>query len=195
VNIDRRAAVARMVAITGGMVIGADVFLTGCRRADKQAHTAFTPSHVALLDEIGETIIPTTHTPGAKAAGVGAFMVMMVNDCYDDRNHEIFVRGLAQIDDASHDAHGKPFMQCTPAERTALLTTIDREQREQTKQGKAGDPPHYFKLMRELTLLGYFSSEIGATQALRYVETPGRFERDVPYHKGDRAWTNVRRFG
>jgi hypothetical protein len=195
VNIDRRAAVARMVAITGGMVIGADVFLTGCRRDDKQAHTAFAPGHVALLDEIGETIIPTTNTPGAKAAGVGAFMVMMVNDCYDDRNHEVFVQGLAQIDAASRTAHGKPFLQCSAGERTALLTTIDREQREQSQRSKPGDPPHYFKLMRELTLLGYFSSEIGATQALRYVETPGRFEPDVPYHTGDRAWTNVRRFG
>ena len=55
---------------------------------------------------------------------------------------------------------------------------------------KVEEPPHYFRMMKELTLLGFFTSEIGSTKALRYVETPGSFDGDVPYKKGDRAWAN-----
>ncbi len=51
-----------------------------------------------------------------------------------------------------------------------------------------GAPAHYFRLMKELTLLGYFTSEIGCTQAQRYEEAPGRFEPCVPYTPGEGAW-------
>ena len=53
---------------------------------------------------------------------------------------------------------------------------------------KKEDPAHYFRMMKELTILGYFTSEIGATQALRYVAVPGRYEGCVPYTKGEKAW-------
>ena len=192
---DRRAAIARMVALTGMSVVGAEAFLTGCR-PDKRSWTAFTPADVATLDEIGDTILPDTDTPGAKAAGIGAFMAKMVNDCYDDRSHGVFADGLRKIDDLSRARHGKAFAQCSAAERTALLEEIHREERAYGKAPRPGAPPHYFRLMRELTVLGYFSSEIGCTKALRYVETPGSYDGNVAYHPGDRAWFNpLHRFG
>ncbi|MGI9262739.1 MAG: gluconate 2-dehydrogenase subunit 3 family protein, partial [Woeseiaceae bacterium] len=49
-------------------------------------------------------------------------------------------------------------------------------------------PAHYFRMMKELTLLGYFTSEIGYTQAMRYVETPGRYDPCVPYTTGEKSW-------
>ncbi|MCX6949827.1 MAG: gluconate 2-dehydrogenase subunit 3 family protein, partial [Opitutae bacterium] len=57
-----------------------------------------------------------------------------------------------------------------------------------SKENSAEAPPHYFKLYKQLTLLGYFTSEIGATQALRYLEVPGAYRGNDPYRKGDRAW-------
>ncbi|HEX7753740.1 MAG TPA: gluconate 2-dehydrogenase subunit 3 family protein, partial [Niabella sp.] len=53
---------------------------------------------------------------------------------------------------------------------------------------KESFPPHYFSLMKQLTLWGYFTSKPGATQALRYMETPGKFDGAYPYKKGDKAW-------
>ena len=76
----------------------------------------------------------------------------------------------------------------TPEQRKALLTEIDKEANAYNKSKKPEDPAHYFSLMKQLTLLGYFSSEIGATQALRYVAVPGRYEGCIPYKKGDKAW-------
>jgi hypothetical protein len=190
--LNRREALIRLIAATGG-IVGAEFLISGCARLDKRRRTEFTAEDLALLDEIAETIIPATDTPGARAAGVGAFMALVVNDCYDDETHVVFERGLDAVDKASRGRHGKPFMASTPAERTALLGAIDAEARAHESTKRAGEPPHYFRLMRELAIIGYFSSEIGSTQALRYIESPGAYRGDEPYAQGDRHWYNPSR--
>ena len=187
---NRRDALSRVALILGGTVVGANLFLEGCKPSDKKATavTDFSPEDIAYLDEIAETIIPATDTPGAKAAKVGAFMTVMVKDCYEDKQQETFREGMDKINDASDKKFDKSFMAITPQQRHELLVAIDNEQKEHNKNRKKDDPEHYFRLMKELTLLGYFTSEIGSTQALRYVETPGKYEGCVPYKKGDKAW-------
>ena len=59
---------------------------------------------------------------------------------------------------------------------------------EMKKDPKKEIPKHYFTMMKELTLTGFFTSEVGATKALRYVAVPGKFEGSVPYTKGEKAW-------
>jgi hypothetical protein len=76
-SMDRRTALARLLTITGTLAIGADAFLSGCSRATPARKRAFTPADIALMDEIGDTIVPTTDTPGAKAVGIGAVMAAM----------------------------------------------------------------------------------------------------------------------
>jgi hypothetical protein len=193
-RMNRREALARLAAITGAVAIGAESFLTGCRAPDAANRTQpFSTSELALLDEIGETIIPTTDTPGAKAVGIGGFMATTATECYNDAAYAAFRRGLEQIDSASKKRNGKTFMDSTPAERTALLNDLEREQRAHARDRAPADGPHYFRLMKELTLIGFFTSEIGCTKALRYVEAPGRFDGDLPYKKGDRAFYNPSR--
>lgn len=182
--LNRREALARMAWLVGGTIIGAEFFLNGIKVSGRPTEPGFSPAELALMDEIGETILPATNTPGAKAARIGEFMAMMVNDCYDDEHHAIFQTGLGRIDEACRKQNGKSFLESSPAERTALLGQLDAEARAQPHQA----PVHYLRLMKQLTMLGFFSSEIGCTQALRYVEVPGAFHGDVPYKKGDRAW-------
>ncbi len=79
-------------------------------------------------------------------------------------------------------------MTATPAQRTTLLEQLDREQYAYTRQHPEGVAPHYFRMIKELALLGYFTSEIGYTQAMRYTETPTRFDPCVPYTPGEKAW-------
>jgi hypothetical protein len=197
---NRRDALARVALIMGGTVIGADYFLTSCSSAGKkeaaqasqpmvQDNPAFlSASQVSFLDEVGETILPATATPGAKAAQVGSFMAVMVRDCYAPADQKIFLAGLTQLDEGCKKQHGKGFLACDAAQRTALLTTLDTEQKTFTaNQGKDG-PSHYFRMMKQLTLLGFFTSEVGATKALRYLPVPGRYDGNFPYKKGDRAW-------
>lgn len=187
---NRRDALSRVALILGGTVVGANLFLEGCKPADKKASegTDFTPDDIAYLDEIGETIIPATDTPGAKAAKVGAFMTVMVKDCYEEKDQKIFREGMDKINNASEKKYDKAFMAITPQQRHELLVGIDNEQKDYNKNRKKDDPDHYFRLMKELTLLGYFTSEPGCTQALRYLETPGKYEGCIPYKKGEKAW-------
>ncbi len=96
---NRRNALERVALIFGGTVIGGAAFLQGCKSSDKGA-AAFSLSkdQIAFLDEVAETIIPTTSTPGAKAAKVGEFMQVMVADCYDQKDQQIFSEGLVKLD-------------------------------------------------------------------------------------------------
>ena len=167
--------------------MGANAFLTGCKTKTGKTE-AFTADDIAYLDEIADTILPATGTPGAKAAQVGQFMTVMVNDCYEAKDQQAFREGMDKINERAKEDFDKPFMEITPQQRHQLLVKLDAEAKEYTKNKKPEDTAHYFRLMKELTLLGYFTSEIGSTQARRYAAVPGRFDACVPYKKGDKAW-------
>lgn len=187
--ITRREAIQRVSVLLGGAaLVGGDALLTGCRDRGTTSGAAFTADEIAFLDEVAETILPETSTPGAKAAHTGAFMALMVQDAYDPRDQAIFRDGMGKIDDATRAAHRVAFMQATPEQRLAVLEPIDREQKQYSDARAEGAPPHYFRMMKELALLGYFTSEIGCTQAQRYTEAPGRFDPCVPYTPGEAAW-------
>ncbi len=186
----RREAILRVSALLGGVaLVGQGAMLAGCsRQKAPDDAAAFTEHDLAFLDEVAETILPETGTPGAKAAGVGAFIALMVTDTYTPREQQVFRDGMRTLDDECDEMHGTSFMSATPAQRLTLLEKLDAEQVQYMKT-RAGDAPaHYFRMLKELALLGYFTSEIGCNQAMRYVETPGRYEPCVPYTPGERAW-------
>jgi hypothetical protein len=195
VTIDRREAMRRVSALLGGAaLVGGSALWTGCRSdrapaaASAEGVGEFTPADIAFLDEVAETILPETKTPGAKAAKVGPFMALMVTDCYDERDQKIFRKGMQQLDDASRKAGAASFVSATPEARLALLESLDREQKTYTDTKKKDEPAHSFRMMKELALLGYFTSEVGYTKAQRYVEAPGRFDPCVPYTAGEKSW-------
>jgi hypothetical protein len=187
--VTRREAIRRVSALLGGAaLVGQSAWLSGCATGRRDSAALFSDSDVALLDEIADTILPDTKTPGAKAAGVGPFIAMMVSDTYDPREQRLFLDGLATLELESRAQNGGGFMASSPAQRLALLRRLDREAIDYMREEGSGDRPHYFRLIKELTLLGYFTSEIGCTQAMRYVETPGRFDPCITYTVGDKAW-------
>jgi hypothetical protein len=183
---NRREAVQHISLLLGGTILGMEAFLSGCKTSDKKV--TFTESDIQLLDEIADTILPPTKTPGAKAAKVGDLMKVMVNDCYEEKDQVLFHDGMEKIQELSKKEYGDKFTEIKPEQRLALLVKLDNEQKQYMKTWKEGQPKPYFRLMKELTLLGYFTSEIGCTQARRYVETPGKYEACIPYKKGDKAW-------
>jgi hypothetical protein len=167
---DRRKALQNVALLLGGTIVGGSMFLqTGCKPSAKQINDLFDEDQVKFLDEVAETILPKTNTPGAKEAAVGAFMALMVKDCYTPENQQVFLKGLEDIDKRSKEKFSSDFMDLTAAQRTELLTALDKEQKEYQKNKKKEEPSHYFRMMKELSLLGFFTSEVGATKALRYV--------------------------
>jgi hypothetical protein len=224
--INRREAIRRVGALLGGAAfVGGSGLLAAVEKASAEpAPGKFSVQDVAYLDEIAETILPATKTPGAKAANTGAFMALMVTDCYSPAEQKVFLDGMRKLDEAMRKTHNVSFMAATPAQRLAVLTTLDHEQKRVMDAREAADrktkglspilkgdeteakaenvpgtsvleaeplspePAHYFRMMKELALLGFFTSKIGCTQALRYVEAPGRFDPCLPYSPGEPAW-------
>ena len=185
-----RRELLKMVALaTGGVVIGGELFLAGCKSKDAEvAGIAFSADNVAFLDEVAETIIPKTTTAGAKEAEVGKFMTVMVNDCYEEADQKTFHEGMKKLDEACNKMHGHSFMKAEPAHRKELLTSLDKEAKEYMKSKKKEDPNHYFLMMKQLTLMGYFTSKPGLEQNFNYQQVPGKYDGAVPYKKGDKLF-------
>lgn len=186
---NRREALQRVAWIMGGTVVGANLFLEGCTRTvTKGVEGLFEPETIDFIGDVADTILPPTQSPGAKEAGVGEFIPVMVRDCYTKADQDVFLKGLKKLENDAHDKYGRKFQQLTAEERTDLLAQTDKEAKEHQRNKYPQDPNHYFYLFKQLTLLGFFTSELGATKALRYVQIPGRYDGEYPYQKGDRAW-------
>jgi len=178
---NRRELLKLIAAATGCAMIGLPKLAYGYINPPKP-NNDFTDDEVALLDEIAETIIPKTDTPGAKDAGCGLFMAQYVTDCYSPEEQVSFRAGLADIDTRTNGR----FMQMSYEERADLFRTLYAELKAPDVEG-APPKPHYFTMFKQLTLFAFFTSEVGATQVLRYVAIPGRFE-EITYEPGMPAW-------
>src|SRR3712207_4489414 len=136
--ISRREAIRRVSAILGtATFVGGSALLTACERgrpADGAAGrgSQFSADDIAFLDEIAETILPETSTPGAKAAKTGAFMALMVTDSYDEKQQKAFRDGMRKVDDETKKAHDVGFMAATPQQRLTVLQKLDREAKAQS---------------------------------------------------------------
>ena len=136
-----------------------------------------------LLNLIGDAIIPATAgSPGAGAVAIGRFMIAQAADCYAPDAGDTLRRGLREIQEASQREHARAFAELSGAQREKLL--IDYEKRPSAVRGAA----HPFRLIKELTVVGYFTAEPGATQALRYLPVPGGYRGSIPLGKNDRSW-------
>lgn len=215
-----RRELLKLIALTTGtaMIGGKSLFAFSDAG---QAEHLFSDDDVQRLNELAETILPKTDTPGAKDVGVGEFMAVFVSACYTPTERETFHLGLAQLDARSRAAYESDFMGLSGEQRLALVTELDREammhaqeqtNREQptsaeaqstetqTAQNQTADTqgsqqqadsvealPHYFTMMKQLTLFGFFTSEVGAKEVLRYEAVPGRYDGCAPYN-GEPAW-------
>lgn len=186
---NRREAVKRVALLMGGTVIGASLFLEGCQQsAPKDVEMLFDPKSIDFLGDLAEAILPRTKTPGAKEAGVGSVIPMMVRDCYGAEEQAVFLAGIAGIDERAKKEFGNRFQQLGKKDQTAFVDMLDREAEHYDEKKIAGELPHFFTLFKQLTLLTFFTSKLGATEVFRYVKIPGKYDGDFPYHKGDHAW-------
>ena len=184
--IDRREALRRAAVLLGGLVSAPTIagVLAGCdSRSSDGKWRALTNDQGELVATIAEHIIPTTDTPGARAAGVHVFIDTMLAGHYPAEDRQRVLEGLEQLDASAEREYGRAFIRCGPDEQRAMLTRIDQEAFAPERR-----EPHWFRTIKELTVVGYYTSEIGATQELRHVAVPGRFEGCVPLEQIGRTW-------
>ena len=209
---NRRDALMRVATLVGATV--ALPALGHSAMADKLEASAaqrlatgkpvlFTADQDALVADLADVIIPTTKTPGAKAAKVNEIIDMVLKDCYKQPDQQRFIDGLTQTQKLSQDAYGKTFSQLDNTQRIDIMKKLEADaktqkadmaravagqQDVQMPRGKRNNVTPFFSMLKDLTLMGYFTSEIGATQALEYVAVPGRYDGCVPLKPGQKAW-------
>lgn len=176
-------ALTRREAIALGAVAALAV---GCGRdhpaPGRTRSAALEPDELALMEAVADTILPATAaSPGAREAGAGAAIQLLLTDCHDAAAQQKVVRGLGELRSRCRAQCGAGFASLGQADRERLLREVDAEAQ------RAG-PDHWFHLVRELSQQAYFSSEVGMTRALRWIPVPGRWTGCVPLEPGQPAW-------
>lgn len=174
-SIPRREAIQRLAILLGGTLsLPAQAALLGQKINTEPVDLP--ADQQALIASLAEVIIPATDTPGAKEAGVGSFIVRVIRDCTGKDQQTKFLEGLQKTNVLSQKAFSKPFVELSSLQQTEVVGQLAREEKE------------IFLSLRELTIVGYFTSELGATKALEYLPVPGRFQGDLPLKPGQRVW-------
>lgn len=197
-KMDRREAIKRTSLAMGGMISASTmaVIMKGCApsRSLEWQSTLFTQDQAMMMEDICERIIPTTDTPGAKAVGVPQFIESMVNLIYKPEDRERFMAGLNKLQQSIQDQHEKPFTELSEEQQYEILNPLNEAvSKEATashyRKQVEGYQPSFFRMTKELTLTGYYSSEIGATQELQYLDIPGNYDGCVPLEDlGGKTW-------
>lgn len=151
----------------------------------------------ATVTAIAEWIIPQTETPGAKAVRVNEFIDLILSEWMDDEDRGRFLAGLADVDKQSRELFAKDFVDCSPVQQKQLLTALDEELTElreaerhgarRRRRGNMTTEHSFFRGMKQLTLVGYFTSEEGAKQALHFEVIPSQHTQCAPLPEEEEA--------
>ena len=145
------------------------------------------------MAEVAETILPKTSTPGAKDLGVPQFIDKMLKELLTEKDQKEFVAGIESLDERCNNDYGKAFAECEQKQKEEILTKLDKEAAKFPPNlwGIVLDPKPapitFFRRMKSLTLMGYFTSEKIAKEVLVYDPVPGTYIGCMPYN-GQNSW-------
>ena len=182
---DRREALRRTALIMGG-AISAPVLvgiMKGCKA--KPTLEGWKPSFLSedqglLITQVSEIIIPKTDTPGAKEAGVPGFIDQMLKEVYKKEDQDKFLNGLKAFSDEAAKKYGDPFTELDAAKQLEFVTEKHDAAVKEQKETKPAPERPFILNMKELTMLGFFTSQPGATQVLQYEAVPGAYKGCLP---------------
>lgn len=175
---NRRELIKNIAIISGGLFVGSQFLLTGCKSEDA-GNVEFDDKFALLLAEIAETIIPETNTPGAKSADVVGFIKGVFNEIYTEEEQKSFLNAIKMIDKKAKETMGNEFIKLSSEQRQSLLNKV-----------KNPDDKG-FLAMYQIILFGYISSEKGLQATFRYTPVPGKFIGDYPHKKGDKMFAGL----
>jgi hypothetical protein len=146
---------------------------------------------------LAELIIPATDTPGAIEAGVPAFIEMMVSDWYTATERSLFIEGLAALNEYCVNQYSKAFLEVGEAQQ---IKALEHQETLALAYQAPVDPTAFlmpkedehapfFDKLKELVVIGYYHSEVGATQELIYQPMPMGY-RDIPFVEVGRQWSS-----
>lgn len=176
--------------LLGGGGAGA-LALVGCQQPATERErlpawgaTLFNREQALCVEDVAELIIPEGATPGARSAGVAAFIESIVQHVYDDAEQRQFLAGLDELGARARALQGQPFAGCTSSEQSGIFAAMLKE----PPPPAPGQHFSFVRAIRELTIRGFCNSKLGATRVLQYEPTPGEFQGCVPLGSVGKAW-------
>lgn len=186
-KINRKEAIKRTAMLMGGVVFAPSILgvLKGCTPSEGEwTPELFNARQAALTTALAQTILPAGDTPGAADVGVPGFIESMVKDIYTDEQRDMFLDGLNAFDEKCEAETGSSFADLSAEEQFDFASLENRE----AIESEMADGPQFFLVMKELTMIGFFTSEVGATQVLRYEEVPGVYQECIPFEEVGKTW-------
>lgn len=189
---ERREALRRLAVLVGGTASVPTVasVLSGCGDdADGDWRPSVLSEHQnEVVVEMSDHIIPSTETPGASDVYVNRFIDKLLEESLLASQRAEFQTGLEKLEERCEERYGRGFLVCSKSEQRTFLTELDEEAFGSSDTSHS-DAPTFFRMMKELTLIGYYTSEIGASEELNINIVPGRYDGCVPYEEVGRAWS------
>jgi len=190
----RREALRNVAFLLGGAISASTMgvlFESFTLPENEKNFVSFSVNDEKIFAEFADIIVPTTKSSaGAKAAGLGKFIPMMMKDCYPAKMQTSFAKGFKELQDKSMKDFGKNYLALTVAQKTQLMVDLRLMAitQKETPSEENKDLIYFFVTARDLTLLGYYSSEIGCTKAREYVLVPGRYDGNAKLKPGQKSW-------
>lgn len=189
---DRREAIKNLALITGSALSYSTVagIMGGCSTTQGGTFTpeTLTKDQNDLIIVLSEQIIPTTDTPGAKEAKVNEFIDHMLTNWNTQEEKKHFLNGLDDVDEVSKQQFNQSFLNLSSEEQVSVMETLQQVAKSsQTKQGSDIQP--FFLMLKEFTIVGYYTSQIGASEELALDLVPGYYDGCVPYSEFGKAWS------
>jgi hypothetical protein len=171
---ERRFAIKQILIMAGGLAL-----LPSCLRESGKSSIALKNLDINLdqenlMAEIAETIIPKTNTPGAKELNLHLFVLKMLDDCYDEKEQALFLKGLEQFQDKSEKRFSKSFMKLSVPDRQKLLLEIENDKQASPELAK------FYEIMKGRTVGGYLNSKYVMTNLIKWELVPGRYNGYYP---------------
>jgi gluconate 2-dehydrogenase gamma chain len=197
---NRREAIERTAMILGYAISAPALagILSGCKTSPTLNYKPvfFNEAQAALIGDIAEIILPKTTTPGAKDAGVPQFIDTLVYETYSQEDKDKFLASLKGFNEASVKSHGSDFNDLSDEKKKEFVKAQHDLAFNQPVEGGSGNwwdsgskqEKPFVLQVKELTLLGFFTSEPGATQVLQYNQVPGPFKGCVPLSEVGKTW-------
>lgn len=173
----RELLTAALSGMAGLSLIGVHRALrAGADFESKVTNPFLSTGQLKSISALAELIIPETDTPGAISAGVPGFIELMLSDWYTAEERQPFLDGLAGLDELCGAEWNLAFADCPVEQQTVALQQAEGSE--------------FFSMARDLTVLGYYTSEMGASVELRYNPVPGAYNGDYDYSKNDRQFSS-----
>ena len=172
--VNRRSAIRQLFCVSAGAFLLPSCMHDTSKSSILLKNLSISAEQERMLQELAETIIPATTTPGAKDIYAHLFALRMLDDCYKKEEQQKFLSGMEQFRKRAKSELDDSFADAMPSKRQKFLTQIESEKTSNE------DLSYFYSTAKRLTIQAYTTSEYYLTKVQVYEMIPSRYHGCVP---------------